>query len=98
MSKMLSTIQSLFPMSKGAFLAVSFMSLAGGAGYVQMQSNMERMITLQEQTRDDIHSIDVRLSVVESRIDNSLIFKSSPIEDVTALPDSMYANPYSVNF
>ena len=95
---MLSTIQSLFPMSKGAFLAVSFMSVAGGAGYVQMQSNMERMITLQEQTREDIHSIDVRLSVVESRIDNSLIFKSSPAEDVAVLPDSMYANPYMVNF
>jgi len=99
MSKMLPTIQSLFPMSKGAYLAVTFLSLAGGAGYVQMQSSMERIIDLQEKTREDIHSIDVRLTVVEHRLDNTIVFKSAPEEElIVAETDSMYSNPYMVNF
>lgn len=99
MSKMLPTIQSLFPMSKGAYLAVTFLSLAGGAGYVQLQSNMEQIIDLQEKTREDIHNIDVRLTVVEHRLDNTIVFKSAPEEAlIVAEADSMYSNPYMVNF
>ena len=65
-------------MSKGAFLAVSFVSFTGAAGYVQMKSSMDKIITLQEKTVESIHSIDKRLTVVEHRLDDSIVFKSQP--------------------
>jgi transcription elongation GreA/GreB family factor len=98
---MLKTIQALFPMSKGAFLAVSFVSVTGGAAYVQMQSSMDRIIDLQEKTREDIHEIDVRMTVVEHRLDNSIVFKSSPDPETRVIKfdsDSSYSNPRDVHF
>ena len=98
---MLKTIQALFPMSKGAFLAVSFVSVTGGAAFVQMQSSMDRIIDLQEKTREDIHEIDVRMTVVEHRLDNTIVFKSKPAhvnEPVTFNSDSIYSNPKDVQF
>ena len=90
MSKMIEAIQAMFPMSKGAFLAVSFISLAGGAGFVQIQSNMSKMLELQERTIDDIHEIDKRLTVVEHQLDGTIVFRSGPEH---LQQDTVFSNP-----
>jgi len=75
---MIETIQALFPMSKGALLAVSFLSLAGGAGFIQIQSTMGKVVELQEQTIYTIHEIDKRLTVVEHQLNGTIVFRSKP--------------------
>ena len=95
MANLIDSIQTLFPMSKGAFLAISIL---GGAGYYQassMNESMDEIKTLQRETIKEIHAIDKRLTVVEAQLDGTIVFRSGA--DIAA-NDSMYSNPQTVDF
>ena len=93
MSKMISVIQKLFPMSKGALLAVSFLSFAGVYQFAHTDASMDEIKDLQRETLEEIHAIDKRLTVVEARLDGTIVFRSQP-HDVSY----MYSNPEEVDF
>lgn len=90
---MIKFIHSLFPMSKGALLAVSFVGAAGTYQAVLMNQSMAEIKTLQRETVDTIHSIDKRLTVVEAQLDGTIVFRSQQAD-----LDSSYSTPRKVKF
>lgn len=68
--KILETIQALFPMSKGALLACSAIITAGYVQSTAINDTLKEVVSLQRETRDDVHSLDVRMTVVETKLES----------------------------
>lgn len=97
MANLIDSVQALFPMSKGAFLAIT---LVTGAGYYQastMNESLDDIKDLQREAIKEIHAIDKRLTVVEARLDGTIVFRSGTDVEVASI-DSIYSDPYNMNF
>lgn len=88
--KLLETLHALFPMSKGAFLACT--AIAAG-GYVQttaINDTLKEVVTLQRETNEQIHQLDLRMTVVETKLE----VRGVQVQH----PDSIYSNPREISF
>lgn len=88
--KLLETLHALFPMSKGAFLACTAIVAGGYVQTTAINDTLKEVVTLQRETNDQIHQLDLRMTVVETKLES----RGARVQH----PDSVYSNPREISF